>query len=213
MTVESAHDTDRCDWTNHPDANPALTHCPSCGEPVDEATKSDEDPPRCPECDRDLRLPRYAISAARCLCCKVPVSEADDGVIYTRLATGERICSTCTADLRAFKYELEMQTFVAEWLPDDFKMDLSRAVHDVTDAHEAELTFSAQANARYGRLEVDPEESRGLADALTVDPENLDVDPEELPEALRAAVDEEGSTADAAGEATADAADSEDGDV
>ena len=49
MKYESHYD--ELDWTDHPDAYPDLTHCPSCGETV-----SDEG--RCDGCDRDLRLPQ-----------------------------------------------------------------------------------------------------------------------------------------------------------
>ena len=162
MNYETPHDD--TDWTNHPDAHPDLSHCPSCGEAVPDSHEGDGDGgdadegiPRCEQCDRDLRLPRYAIKDQLCLCCKVPSKDADDSIVYSRLETGERICSNCTADLRAFKYEVEVQTFLADWVSSDYRDDLNAALFEVADAHEKDYSFTANANARYGRMEPIPD--------------------------------------------------------
>jgi len=159
MTYETH--TDTIDWTNHPDAHPERSNCPSCGEAV-----TDVDDERCPECERDLRLPAYAIRDDLCLCCKVPINEADDSVMYVRTETGERICSNCTADLRAFKYEVEVQTLVANWVTDAYRDDLNAALFQVSEAHEKDYSFTANANARYGRMEPLPDAGE---EELTID--------------------------------------------
>lgn len=172
-------------WTKHDDAYPELSHCPSCGEPVtvpwyDPFAKLPTEPVRCDQCDRDLRLPKKAVKDQLCLVCKVPEEEADDSVTYLRLENGERMCSHCLADLRSFKYELAVQQFVAEWVTDDHREALIAAIQEVADEFESEYTFTFNANAKYGRMEPDPDED------LTV--EQLiegDVEPEDVPEEVR----------------------------
>jgi len=190
-------------WTKHPDACPALTHCPSCGEAVDVPWGPDGDPDdhrtadpvRCDQCDRDLRLPKYGVKDQLCLLCKVPQTEADEGVAYRRLETGERICSNCAADLRAFKFELAAQHFVAEWITDDHQQAIIETLDQIAEEYEGEYNFVFNANARYGRTEPDPDENltvRDVMEAVDADPEKLREDlPEELQEKIEMA-DEEG---------------------
>jgi len=149
-------------WTKHEDAYPDLSHCPSCGEQVtvpwyDPFAKLPKDPVRCEQCDRDLRLPKYAVKDPLCILCKVPAEEAADEVAYRRLETGERICSNCAGDLRAFKYELAMQHFVADYLKDDHCQALIDALAAVAEEYDGEYTFTPNKNAKYGRLEPDKE--------------------------------------------------------
>lgn len=171
-------------WTNHPDAYPDLTHCPSCGEPVEVpwADRDDRpaDPVRCDQCERDLRLPMDAVKDQLCLVCKVPAAEADESVEYRRLETGERMCTNCVADLRAFKYELGTLTLVADWVTDEHREALITAEAQVADAFEQEYSFRPRANARYGRMEPDPDEDLTVEAVL----EEADVTPEELREDL-----------------------------
>lgn len=205
-TPEREPEEYRFRWTEHPDAFPGLTHCPSCGETVDVPWGTEPGdhrpahPVRCEQCDRDLRLPRYAVKDQLCLVCKVPAAEAGEGVAYRRLETGERMCSNCTADLRAFKYEVEVQTFVADWITDEHRRDLNRALLEVADAHEKDYTFTAEANARYGRMEPLPEEAEGVTlEALIagdVDEEDL---PDEMLQELEDAVDQAGPDGGEAG--------------
>jgi hypothetical protein len=192
-TPERDPDEYRFRWTRHHDAYPALTHCPSCGEAVDIPWEPDGDPDdhrpgdpvRCDQCDRDLRLPTYAVKDQLCLLCKVPQTDADEGVAYRRLETGEQICSNCTADLRAFKYELAGQHFVAEYITDDHRRAIIEALGQVAEEYEGEYNFTFNANARYGRMEPDPDEDLTVGDVM----EAVDADPEEfrkdLPEELQ----------------------------
>lgn len=145
-------------WTDHPDAYPDLDHCPSCGAKVHKLNPD----PRCHECDRDLRLPRYAVKDQLCLVCKVPEGDAADEVTYLRIDTGERACSNCLADLRAFKFELEQLTLLAEWVSDQHREDIHRALAEVADAHDKNYRFNVDANAEYGRMEPVPEEERTI---------------------------------------------------
>jgi len=172
-------------WTKHPDAYPELSHCPSCGEPVtvpwyDPFAGKPEDPVRCEQCERDLRLPKYAVKDQLCILCKIPQADADEGVAYRRLETGERICSNCTSDLRAFKYELAAQHFVAEYISDEHRQAIIAALAEVADEFEGEYTFTFNANARYGRMEPDPDEDLTIQDVI-----EGDFDPEELPDEVR----------------------------
>lgn len=193
----------RIRWTKHPDAFPELTHCPSCGEPVDVPWDGDAAPMDrpvhsvpCEQCERDLRLPSYAVKDQLCILCKIPAEEADDAVDYHRLETGERICSNCAGDLRSFKYELAIQHFVADWVTDDHRRDLMAAVAEVSEAHGAEYSFTFNANAKYGRMEPEPDDDLTVKDLLQDAPD-------EIPDEFRAvpAEDEEG---DEAGEEEAD---------
>lgn len=174
MNYETPYD--ELPWAVHPDAHPDLTHCPSCGETVPEEGID------CEQCDRDLRLPRYAIKEQLCLCCKIAKADADDDVVYIRLETGERICSNCTADLRSFKYELEVVTFLADWVTDQYRDDLNRALFEVSEAHEKDYSFTANANASYGRMEPVPEEEKEITLEAVIEG---DVSAEDLPDELR----------------------------
>ena len=173
---------ERCfDWTYHPDAYPDLTHCPSCGEPVDPSWHDHGDglpihPVRCEQCERDLRLPAHAVKDQLCLLCKVPAEEAADEVTYLRLETGERLCSNCAEDLRAFKYELACQHFVADYLSDDHRQAVIDALAGVAEEYDGEYTFTVNANARYGRMEPDVDDDLTVEDVL----EEADVDAEDL---------------------------------
>lgn len=173
MNYETHHDA--IDWTDHPDAHPDLTHCPSCGEGVD----VDGDDHRCEQCDRDLRLPRYAVKDQLCMCCKIDEDDADDSVVYVRLETGERACTNCLADLRSFKYEVEVQTFMAGWVTDQHRDAINRALFEVSEAFEKDYSFTANANARYGRMEPIPEEEKEITLEALIDG---DVTPEDLPD-------------------------------
>ncbi|UTF55999.1 hypothetical protein [Natronosalvus rutilus] len=177
MNYETPHDD--LEWTDHPDAHPDLTHCPSCGEPVDDV---DGDPGRCDQCDRDLRLPRYAVKDQLCVCCKVPEADADEDVTYIRLETGERACSNCLADLRSFKYEVEVQTFMADWVTDEHRAAINQALFQVADSFEKDYSFTANANARYGRMEPIPEEEKAITLEAVI---GGDVSPEDLPDEVR----------------------------
>jgi hypothetical protein len=192
MTEETPN---RVRWSRHPDAYPDVSHCPSCGAAVDVPWAGDDPqamdrPPhsvRCGQCRRDLRLPRRAVKDQLCLLCKVPGEESAAEVTYHRLETGERLCSNCAGDLRAFKYELACQHFVADYLTDDHRQAVTDALAGVADAYDGEYTFTANANARYGRLE--PE----VDDELTVEDVLEDADVEELREEIGAdQADEDG---------------------
>jgi ferredoxin len=201
-TPEREPEEYRFRWTKHPDAYPGLTHCPSCGEPVDVSWWDAEEeigrgghrparPVRCEQCERDLRLPKYAVKDQLCLLCKVPQSEADEGVAYRRLETGERICSNCTGDLRAFKYELTAQHFVAEYISDEHRQAIIAALAEVADQYEGEYTFAFNANARYGRMEPDADEDLTVQDLI-----EGEADPEDLPDEVRQEVTTETEEAD-----------------
>lgn len=187
-TPEREPEEYRFRWTEHPDAYPEQTHCPSCGEPVDVPWREIDGnapdghrpahPIRCGQCDRDLRLPTYAVKDQLCLLCKIPETDADEGVAYRRLETGERICSNCTGDLRAFKYELAAQHFVAEYISDEHRQAIIGALAEVAEEYEGEYTFTFNANAKYGRMEPDPDEDLTVQDVI----EGADVEPEELGE-------------------------------
>lgn len=177
-------------WTKHEDAYPDLSHCPSCGESVvvpwyDPFAGKPAEPVRCEQCDRDLRLPKDAVKDQLCLVCKVPEEEADAGVDYRRLETGERVCSNCLGDLRGFKFEMEQLTLLAEWVTDEHRADLNAALIEVADAHEKDYSFTADANARYGRMEPDPDRGLTFEDMIAED-----ADPEELPEEVRRSLEE-----------------------
>lgn len=163
-------------WTDHPDAEPDLDHCPSCGEPVDGEQ-------RCDQCERDLRLPAYAVKDQLCLVCKVPEEEAGEGVPYVRLETGERACGNCLADLRSFKYELEQLTLLAEWVTDEHRADLNAALQEVADDHEKNYRFNFDTNAKYGRMEAIPEEERTVTLTDLVHGEVTDEELQEIEEA------------------------------
>lgn len=165
MNYETQHD--EIDWTDHPDAYPELTHCPSCGEGVsvlwaDPFEGYPTEPYRCDQCDRDLRLPRYAVKDQLCVCCKVPGEDAAEGVAYVRLETGERACSNCLADFRSFKYEVATQTYIADWVTDEHRLAINRALAGVGDEFGSDYSFTANANASYARMEPIPEEEREL---------------------------------------------------
>lgn len=187
-TPEREPDEVQFRWTEHPDAYPGLTHCPSCGEPVDVTWGPDGEPGdhrpahpvRCEQCERDLRLPTYAVKDQLCLVCKIPQADADEGVAYRRLETGERICSNCTGDLRAFKYELAAQHFVAEYISDEHRQAIIAALSRVADEYEGEYTFTFNANAKYGRMEPEPDEDLTVQDLI-----EGEADPEELPDEVR----------------------------
>lgn len=193
MNYETPHD--ETDWTDHPDAYPDLSHCPSCGEPAtvpwyDPFAGLPEEPVHCEQCNRDLRLPKYAVKDQLCVCCKVPAGAADDDdVTYIRLETGERACSNCLADLRSFKYEVEAQTFMADWVTDAHRNAINRALFEVAEEFEAEYSFTANANARYGRIQPDPTEEITLEAVI-----DGDVSPEDLPDELREKVTEADET-------------------
>ena len=182
-------------WTKHPDAYPALTHCPSCGEAVDVPWGEGDDhaggPVRCDQCDRDLRLPTYAVKDQLCILCKIPQADADEGVAYRRLETGERICSNCTGDLRAFKYELAAQHFVAEYISEDHRQAIIGALSRVAEEYEGEYTFTFNANAKYGRMEPEPDQDLTVQELI-----DGEVDPEDLPDEVRQDVTTETEEAD-----------------
>lgn len=190
---ERRPEENRFRWTEHPDAYPDQSHCPSCGEPVDVPWGETDDghpyghrpssPIRCDQCERDLRLPTYAIKDQLCLLCKVPATEAAEEVVYRRLETGERMCSNCASDLRAFKYEFAIKQFIAEWLTDDHREALLEAQAQVSEMFESEYTFTFDANARYGRMEPETDEELTVQDMITGD-----VDPEDLPDEVRQVV-------------------------
>lgn len=188
------HELEPFDWTSHPDAYPDLSNCPSCGEPVtlpwyDPFAEKPTEPVRCEQCDRDLRLPRDAIKAQLCLVCKVPSTEADPDIGYHRIETGERVCTNCIADLRSFKYELEVVTFAAEWITDEHRQALIAAQQEVADAFEQEYNFTANGNARYARMDPIPEEEREITLEALI---NGEVEAEDLPPELREKLDEGG---------------------
>lgn len=174
-----------CRWTKHPDAYPDLSHCPSCGEQVtvpwyDPFAAKPMQPVRCGQCERDLRLPKYSIKDQLCLLCKIPETESADEVVYRRLETGERMCSNCASDLRAFKYEFAIKQFIAEWLTDDHREALLEAQAQVSEEFESEYTFSFDANARHGRMEPETDEDITVQDVIAGD-----VDSEDLPDEAR----------------------------
>lgn len=171
----------RIRWTDHPDAYPDVSHCPSCGEPVDVPWSENPDPRswsqdevRCDQCDRDLRLPSYAIKEQLCLLCKIPEADADESVTYRRLETGERLCSNCTEDLRAFKYELAVQQFIAEYLTDEHRAAFIEAMAEVQSEYDGDYEFTVDANAKYGRLKPEPQDDLTLEDL--VDEESVDAE-------------------------------------
>lgn len=192
-------------WAEHPDSYPDLSHCPSCGEAVEVPWTGGHvtilpDPVRCERCGRDLRLPRRAVKDQLCLLCKVPADDADESVTYLRLETGERLCSNCAADLRAFKYELTAQHFVAEYISEGHRQAIIEALSQVAEEYEGEYTFTVNANAKYGRLEPEPDEDLTVEDvmrAADADPEELRDDlPPELREKIEVADEDEDSDAD-----------------
>jgi len=186
-TPERDPDEYRFRWAKHPEAYPDLTHCPSCGESVDPPWTGGHvhippDPVRCDQCERDLRLPAHAVKDQLCLLCKVPAEEAADEVTYLRLETGERLCSHCAADLRAFKYELSCQHFVSDYLTEDHRQAVIDALAGVAEEYDSEYTFTVNANARYGRMEPDVDDELTVEDVL----EEADVDAEEFREEIGA---------------------------
>ena len=135
----------RIDWTEHTDAYPELTYSPSCGVPVGGADG-------CEQCDCDLCLPQWAVKDQVCVCCPIEEADADESVTYIRMETGERVCANCLADLRTFKYEVEFQAFIAEWVTDEHRAAIRQALFQVSQQFEQEYSFTANGNAEYGRM-------------------------------------------------------------
>ena len=143
------------------DSPTRTTHCPSCGTGLDERPPTAEN--TCPQCDRGLALPDNAVKTQLCVCCKIPETDADESVRYVALETGERLCTNCLADLRAFKFDLSMQVFVAEYLTGEHKRAIQRAMVEIAEEYEANYTNQGNTNAAH--LRMGPDESAGEIEA------------------------------------------------
>ena len=106
-----------------------------------------------------------------CVCCKIDEADTDDSVVYVRLETGERVCANCLADLRSFKYEVEFQTFLADWVTDEHRAAITQALFQVSQQFEQEYSFTMNGNARYGRMEPVPDEEKEITLEAVVDGE------------------------------------------
>ena len=137
------------------------THCPSCGTDLSERPPTAEN--TCPQCERGLALPDDAVKTQLCVCCKIPETDADESVRYVALETGERLCTNCLADLRAFKFDLSMQVFVAEYLTDEHKRAIQRAMVEIADEFDKNYTDRGNTNAAHARM--GPDESAGEIEA------------------------------------------------
>ena len=155
------------------------THCPSCGTDLSERPPTAEN--TCPQCDRGLTLPEDAVKTQLCVFCKIHEDDADESVRYVALETGERLCTNCLADLRAFKFDLAYQVFTAEWLTDEHQHAINQALFEIAEEHRGEYTNLGNTNAAHARMgqaesppgeieatleELDDEQRAELRDAL-----------------------------------------------
>ena len=83
----------------------------------------------------------------RCVCCKIDEADAADSVTYIRMETSERVCANCLADLRSFKYEVEFQAFIAEWVSEDHRAAITQTLFQVSQQFEQEYSFTRNGNA------------------------------------------------------------------
>ena len=143
------------------DSPTQTTHCPSCGTDLSERPPTAEN--ACPQCERGLALPEDAVKTQLCVCCKIPETDADESVEYVALETGERLCTNCLADLRAFKFDVGFLLLTAEWLTDEHTQAINSALFEIQQDYEANYTDLGNTNAAHARM--GPDESAGEIEA------------------------------------------------
>ena len=66
---------------------------------------------------------------------------------------------------------MEFQAFIAEWVSEGHRAAITQALFQVSQQFEQEYSFTANGNARYGRMEPVPDEEKEITLDAVMDEE------------------------------------------